>query len=153
MAIILIFCFSQQQNTSTGIQTILGLYLHLKGVKRWQLELLNQLGLMVSYHTILNTIKKQSEQAAVQVTVVRQSSNLVTAYDNFEQIEGVKEQWLDHQGSFHSVTTGQIIQGLEMPSGGLRQDMLDPSVELRVSSILFAPGNMDDNLEHQVSIT
>ena len=74
-------------------------------------------------------------------------------YDNFEQIEEVKEQWLNHQGSFHSVTTSQVIQGLEMPSGGLRQDMLDLSVELRAGSILFAPENIDDNLEHQVSIT
>ncbi|KAL2037846.1 hypothetical protein N7G274_009320 [Stereocaulon virgatum] len=121
VAILSILCFSQRQNTSTGFQTLLGLYFHSKGVKRRQLELLGQFGLSVSYHTILNIIKKQSEHAAAQVTASGQSDASVTAYDNFEQMEGVKEQRVDHQGAFHSVTTGQVLQGLEIPSGGLRQ--------------------------------
>ncbi|KAL2047108.1 hypothetical protein N7G274_001127 [Stereocaulon virgatum] len=107
VAILSILCFSQRQNTSTGFQTLLGLYFHSKGVKRRQLELLGQFGLSVSYHTILNIIKKQSEHAAAQVTASGQSDASVTAYDNFEQMEGVKEQRVDHQGAFHSVTTGQ----------------------------------------------
>lgn len=49
----------------------------------------------------------------------------VTAYDNFERTEGVKEQRVDHQGTFHSVTTGQVIQGIEIRLGGLQQDMLN----------------------------
>ncbi|KAL9594964.1 MAG: hypothetical protein Q9179_005170 [Wetmoreana sp. 5 TL-2023] len=109
VAILSVLCFSQRQNTSTGFQTLLGLYLHSKGVKRRQLELLGQFGLSVSYHTVLNIIKKQSEQAATQVTALGQSDASVTAYDNFEQMEGVKEQRLDHQGAFHSVTTGQVL--------------------------------------------
>lgn len=151
VAILAILCFSQRQNTSTGFQILLGLYLHSKGVKRRQLELLGQFGLSVSYHTILNTIKKQSEKAAVQVTTMGQSDVSVTAYDNFEQIEGVKEQRLDHQGDFHSVTTGQVLQGLEIPSGGLRQDMLDPQATLSATAIFLASGNQDDVIERQVS--
>ncbi len=54
-------------------------------------------------------IKKQSEQAAIRVTAMGQDGACVTAYDNFEQMEGVKEQRIDHQATFHSVTTGQVL--------------------------------------------
>ncbi|KAL2046058.1 hypothetical protein N7G274_001505 [Stereocaulon virgatum] len=151
VAILSILCFSQRHNTSTGFQTLLGLYFHSKGVKRRQLELLGQFGLSVSYHTILNIIKKQSEHAAAQVTASGQSDASVTAYDNFEQMEGVKEQRVDHQGAFHSVTTGQVLQGLEIPSGGLRQDMLDPQATLSATAIFKSPGNQSDAIERRVS--
>ena len=81
-----------------------------------------------------------------------QDGACVTAYDNFEQMEGVKEQRIDHQATFHSVTTGQVLQGIEMPSSGLRQHMLNPQVELRAIEIFVSPGNQDDDIEHQVSL-
>ena len=60
VTIIAILCFSQHQNTCTGFQTNLGLYLHSNGVKRQQIELLSQLGLIVSYDTVIQVIKEQS---------------------------------------------------------------------------------------------
>ncbi len=150
VAIISILCFSQRAKSCNRFQTALCLYLHSHGVKRQQLELLNQLGLVVSYKTIIRAVKQQSTQAAAQVERMGQSNVAVTAYDNFEVMEGVKEQRVDHQGTFHSVTTGQVIQGIEIPPGGLRQDMLNPEVEICASDILLAPGNRDDNINHQV---
>ena len=76
----------------------------------------------------------------------------ITAYDNFEVMEGIKEQRVDHQSTFHSVTTGQVIQGIEMPPGGLRQNMLDPQATICASDVFLAPGNQDDDIQHQVSI-
>ena len=81
-----------------------------------------------------------------------QSDTSVTAYNNFEIMEGVKEQRVDHQGTFHLVTTGQVIQGIEIPPGGLRQDMLDPQATICASDVSQAPGNQDDDIQHQVSI-
>jgi hypothetical protein len=152
VTIMSIFCFSQRQNTCTGFQTTLGLYLHSHGVKRQQIELLGRLGLITSYHTVIGVIKEQSDRAMVQVKGMGQSDTSVTAYDNFEIMEGVKEQRVDHQGTFHSVTTGQVIQGIEIPPGGLRQDMLDPQVTICAGDVTLAPGNQDDNIQHQVSI-
>ena len=152
VTIISILCFSQRQNTCTGFQTTLGLYLHSNGLKRQQIELLSRLGLVVSYQTVARTIKEQSAQAAEHVKNTGQSDASVTAYDNFEQMEGVKEQRIDNQSTFHSVTTGQVIQGIEIPSGGLRQDMLDPQATICASDIFLAPGNQDDDIEHQVNI-
>jgi hypothetical protein len=106
VTIISILCFSQRQNTCTGFQTTMGLYLHSSGVKHQQIELLGRLGLAVSYHTITGVIKEQSVRAAEQVKDMGQSDASVTAYDNFEVMEGVKEQRIDHQCTFHSVTTG-----------------------------------------------
>src|SRR5438045_4888237 len=53
VTIIAILCFSQHQNTCTGFQTNLGLYLHSNGVKHQQIELLSRLGLIVSYDTVI----------------------------------------------------------------------------------------------------
>jgi hypothetical protein len=97
----------------------------------------------------LNTIKKQSKKVAVRVT--RQSDASVTAYDNFEQTEGVKKQRLDNQGTFRSVTTGQVFQGLEIPFDDLRQNMLDSYATLSATTIFQASSNQDDAIERQVS--
>ncbi|KAH6988806.1 hypothetical protein BKA56DRAFT_476293, partial [Ilyonectria sp. MPI-CAGE-AT-0026] len=150
VAIISILCFSQRQNTCTGFQTTLGLYLHSQGVKRRQLELLSHLGLVVSYGTVIRAIKEQSARATAQVERMGQTDDTVTAYDNFEVMEGVKEQRVDHQGTFHSVTTGQVIQGIEIPPGGLRQDMLDPQATICANDVFLAPGNQDDAIQRQV---
>ncbi|KAH7114791.1 hypothetical protein EDB81DRAFT_669452 [Dactylonectria macrodidyma] len=150
VAIISILCFSQRQSTYTGFQTSLGLYLHSKGVKRQQLELLARLGLVVSYNTVIRVIKEQSTRAAAQVERMGQSNHSVTAYDNFEVMEGVKEQRVDHQATFHSMTTGQVIQGIEMPPGGLRQNMLDTCAEICATDVFLAPGNRDDEIHRQV---
>ena len=152
VTIIAILCFLQHQNTCTGFQTNLGLYLHSNGVKRQQIELLSRLGLIVSYDTVIRVIKEQSAQAAIQVKDMGQDNALVTAYDNFKLMEGVKEQQVDHQGTFHSVTTGQVIQGIEIPPGGLRQDMLNPQAKICASDVFLAPSNQDDDTEHQVGI-
>lgn len=152
VTIVSVLCFSQRQNTCTGLQTALGVYLHSKGVKRQQIELLGRLGLIVSYGTVMRAIKEQSVQAAAQVKEMSHGDTSVTAYDNFEVMEGVKEQRVDHQGTFHSVTTGQVIQGIEIPSGGLRQDMLDPHAEICASDVFLAPGNRDDDIHSQARI-
>jgi hypothetical protein len=151
VAILGILCYSQQQNTFTGFQLLVGIYLYSKGIKKRQLEVLGCIGLVCSYYTILGIIKKRSEQAAADVATVGRDPTAVTAYNNFEQIEHVKEQQVDNQNSFHSVTTGQFIQGIEMPSSRLQQDMLDPGVSVHAIDIFRALGNQDDEIEHQVS--
>jgi len=127
LTIISILCFTLHKNTSTGFPTTLGLYLHSNGVKRQQMDLLSRLGITISYKSVIELIKEQSTWAAERVESMGQGDASVTAYDNFELMEGIKEQRVDHQSTFHSVTTGQVIQGIEIPPGGLRQDMLDPT--------------------------
>ncbi|KAJ3453151.1 hypothetical protein MRS44_018806 [Fusarium solani] len=96
---------------------------------------------------VLAVIKRQSEHAAKAVAAKGQQPTVVTAYDNFEQMEHVKEQRVDNQGSFHSVTTGLLIQGIEMPEGGLMQSMLNPAARLQLEDIFLSPGNQRDTIE------
>ncbi|KAF5122360.1 hypothetical protein E5D57_002265 [Metarhizium anisopliae] len=149
--ILAVLCRSQQRNRSSGFQIQLSIYLHSKGVKRRQLEALQRLGLCSSYHKTLQVIKKQSEQAAKAVAARGQQPTVITAYDNFEQMEHVKEQRVDNQSSFHSVTTGQLIQGIEMPEGGLLQSMLNPTTKLQLEDIFLSPGNQRDAIEVEIS--
>lgn len=148
--ILAVICRSQQRNRSSGFQIQLSVYLHSKGVKRRQLEALQRLGLCCSYHKTLQVIKQQSEQAEKAVAARGQQPTVVTAYDNFEQMEHVKEQRVDNQSSFHSVTTGQLIQGIEMPEGGLLQSMLNPATKLQLEDIFLSPGNQRDTIEVEV---
>ena len=72
-------------------------------------------------------------------------------YDNFEQVERVKSQCLENNSTFFSVTTGEVLQGVDIPPGGLRQDMFDKTVQLGINDVLFTPGNKNDELENDVS--
>lgn len=151
--ILAILCYTQRRNSSSNFQTILGLYFHSKGVKRRQLDVLAQFGITTSYQTISRTIKLLSDKATDSVALAGGSLDAVTAYDNFEQVEGVKEQRLDDNSTFRSVTTGEVVQGRCIPPGGLVQNMLDPQVQLNINDVLFAPGNMIDDTESQVRST
>ena len=46
----------------------------------------------MSYGTVIQRIKTLSEEATMAVSAATNSSDMVTVYDNFEQMEGVKEQ-------------------------------------------------------------
>jgi hypothetical protein len=149
VTIIAIICRATRNIESSGFQLQLSIYLHSKGIKRRQLEALSQFGLCCSYRTTMRAIKKQNEESARCVAAQGKSPSIITAYDNFEQMEHVKEQRLDNQSSFVSVTTGQCIQGIEMPPGGLLQSMLNSSVELQLKDIFLSPGNQADTIENK----
>jgi hypothetical protein len=105
VTIIGIICRATRSIESSGFQLQLSVYLHSKGIKRRQLEALSQFGLCCSYRTTMRAINNQNEESAKRVAAQGKSPSIVTAYDNFEQMEHVKEQRLDNQSSFLSVTT------------------------------------------------
>ena len=45
-----------------------------------------------------------------------------------------------------------MIQGIEIPTSELRQDVLDPQVAICVSDVTLAQGNQDDDIQRQVGI-
>ena len=115
------------------------------------LDVLAQFGLTTSYTSIQRNIKKLSEDAIASIAITGSSQDAVTAYDNFEQVEGVQEQRLDDNQVMHSVTTGEVMRGRCIPAGGLTQDMLNPQVKLTVDDVMWANGNMVDDTEMLVS--
>ena len=99
----------------------------------------------------MSNVKTLSEDSADAVTLVGQASNAITVYDNFEQMEGVREQRIEDNSSFRSVTAAKVFGGFEIPSGGLDQDMSNPQAALSIQQVLFALGNRSDEARQQVS--
>jgi hypothetical protein len=89
--ILAILCYSQS-NRHNNVQTLLALHLHSNGVRRRVIELLAKYGLSVSYSTIQRVLKSLSDQAIASVATAGRSQNSVTVYDNFEQMEGVRDE-------------------------------------------------------------
>jgi hypothetical protein len=108
--ILAILCYSFRPRGGVNIPTLIGLYLHSKGAKRVTIELLHQLGITVSYDTILSSIRALSKESADDVANRGQALNAVTVYDNFEQTEGVQGQRIESHSSFHSVTAGKVFE-------------------------------------------
>ena len=115
------------------------------------LDVLAQFGLMTSYTSIQRNIKKLSGSAVASIATISSSHDAVTAYDNFEQVEGVQEQCLDDNQVMHSVTMGEVMRGWCISVGGLMQDMLNPQVKLTIDDVMWADGNMVDDVERLVS--
>jgi hypothetical protein len=151
-AIILsILCFTQRRNSCSNLPTKLGLHLYSKGVKAQEIDLLAKFGLSISYKSVYRTMTDLAAREACLIAKRGASLCSVTAYDNFEQMEGVKAQRMGENSTFHSVTTGVQLEGMDIPQGGLQQDMYNTRVKLGIRDVLFSPGNMDNDIEHQVS--
>ena len=141
----------QRCNSCSNLPTKLGLHLYSKGVKAWEIDLLAKFGLSISYKSVYWTM---TGLAACEARLIAEWGALlcsVTAYDNFEQMEGMKAQCVNVNSMFHSVTTGIQLEGMDIPQGVLQQDMCDKQVKLGVKDVLCSPGNMDNDIEHQVS--
>ncbi|KAI9849791.1 MAG: hypothetical protein M1837_000002 [Sclerophora amabilis] len=100
----------------------------------------------------MRSVEQLSDKAKEEVAQFGSRIDAITAYDNFEQVEGVKEQRLDDNSKFHSVTTGEVFGGREIPATGLLQSMLNCSVRLDYfNDILKAPGNQLDAVQTKMT--
>lgn len=147
--ILAILCYTHSQRCN-NVQTLLGLYLHSNGVHRRVVALLARCGISVSYDTVIQRIKTLSEEATMAISAAASSSDSVTVYDNFEQMEGVKEQRIEDNSVFHSITTAEVFHGREIPDGGLTQSMLNTKARLEPTKVILAPGNSWDDIQRQV---
>ncbi|KAI9849692.1 MAG: hypothetical protein M1837_002818 [Sclerophora amabilis] len=136
---------------SNYIPALMGLHLHSSGTRKRVVDLLSQVGICTGYRVTLANVRKISELAKEDIRRFGQADDSISVYDNFEQTEGVQEQRIDDNSEFHSVTTGEVIAGREMPTGGLRQDMLDPTVRMSRDDVVFSAGNCRDETSIQIS--
>ncbi|KAI9772495.1 MAG: hypothetical protein M1840_000700 [Geoglossum simile] len=86
-----IIYFSRHRENCNNLPTLLGLHLHSHGAKRRLIELMNHLGVSVSYPAINTIIKAISEKAREDIARAGSAEDSITAYNNFEQMMGVKE--------------------------------------------------------------
>jgi hypothetical protein len=150
--IISILNFSRRRIRGSNLPTLLGVHLFAKGLKARELDLLARFGVTVSYKTVHRTLQQLGKEGSNALEQAGQSEAVVTAYDNFEQVENIKSQRLDENSTFQSVTTGELVEGADIPAGGLRQDMLG-NAPLTLDQALRNPGNRHDEMELQVGYT
>ncbi|KAN0083278.1 hypothetical protein V8E54_002366 [Elaphomyces granulatus] len=82
---------------------------------------------------------------------LRNDHRLCVAYDNFQYYQRVGAERLGEFDDLRQYTTGKFYLGADMPEGGLRQDMLSPSIFLNDVNILDAQGNHYDDIQKQIS--
>ncbi|KAI9845965.1 MAG: hypothetical protein M1837_004371 [Sclerophora amabilis] len=133
--------YNRRPLVSNYIPALMGLHLHAGGTRKRIINLL----------ITLANVKKVSELAKKDIQRFGQADDSISVYDNFEQTDGVWEQRIDDNSEFHLVTTGEVIARREMPTGGLRQDMLDPTVRMNRDEIVFSEGNRRDETSIQIS--
>ena len=132
--------YARAPRTSNNLPTAIGLCIHGGGVQARTIDLCHKIGLCEGYKTILRVSKEVSGVHQEVVRDIGSTPTSVTAYDNFEQTFGVKGQRLDDNSEFHSVTTGEVLHGREMPPSGLTQSMLYPSISLKAPHLVRGPG-------------
>jgi hypothetical protein len=142
--------YARAPRTSNSLPTAIGLCLHGSGVQARTINLCHTIGLCGGYKTTLKVSKEVSKVHQEVVRDIGSTPTCVTAYDNFEQTFGVKGQRIDDNSEFHSVTTGEVLQGREMPPGGLTQAMLRPHFSLKASHLGRGPGMKLDLPRKQV---
>ena len=151
-----IMCYRQQKKKVNSFQLAVGVLAHSSSVKISFIELLYKFGLCVSRTTLQETVKKSQELGKIAINNIGQSPSSIVAYDNLEKNQTVKEQRLESNDKFMSVTTGYVIQGIPSPhfdyfTKALTIDMMDYSKPLQLSQVLEAPGTRHDQSAALVS--
>ena len=146
-------CYGQQKVLANGFPTQFGLYLHAHGVKKSVIQVLARLGVCVGYDKIIRCNKELRGNGLEAIKTIGQAPNVVTQYDNLEQVQGVMHQRIDNEKETMSVTTGYAIQGADIPDNGLTQSMLNYTTPLDPADVMDAPGmNTSAQVYREVSM-
>lgn len=127
-----VMAYTRHKIKSNALQLRVGVHLHASGTRRHVIDLLHNMGVCCSYEVITGMIKEISKRAADRIAAIAERATVITAYDNFEYTVGVRQERVDDNSAFKSVTTGLAFDGLYIPSGGLTQSMLDSNFKLTV---------------------
>ena len=130
------FLFAMQRKKCNNIPRLLGMYFVNSGVKKRVVDLLSTIGLCVSYTTVQECFKGIADVAEVQVRILGSDPRRNDAYDNYDFAEHKSGERLGQRKKFITLTNGVQFIGIEMPTGGLRQDMWKPSIQLKATDIV-----------------
>ncbi len=110
--------------------------MHANKTKRRVIETLNHVELFVKYRRVLKQFKFLCTSQEKNMKNLNQIRQFFVTWNNFEQIEQVKEQRLNNKIKFFSVITTQILSSIWMFENELKQSMLNQSIKLNYRSIL-----------------
>lgn len=175
--IISMIAYQQAPRTYNQFSFHLGIYLHSLGAKRRALSTLAGLGVIPSYTTIarkyddliklgkvtslcgriilLQPFSVYSTNANIflqnQIREIAQTHvrDIIICWDNFDYNQTVRHQTLREPSKHFCATTGKLCVGLDIPPGGLKQEMCNLSIELQPFDVLCADGNANDAILYQ----
>jgi hypothetical protein len=110
--------------------------LHANETKRRVIETLNHVKLFVKYQRVLKQFKFLRTNQEKDIKNLNQIRQFFVTWNNFEQIERIKDQRLNNKIKFLFVITTQIFSSIWMFEDELKQSMLNQSIELNYRSIL-----------------
>ena len=143
-----LLCYGQQKNNGGAFQKGFGLYLHCHGTKQTVMEVLHKFNLCPGRGTVQKLLQESKDRGKNAIRAIGQRPNSVIHYDNLEQLQKVNQQRHDSRDKFFSVTTGYVIQGVQIDGSGLKSNMMNYDQELQRHEVLENPGlslQSDDN--------
>jgi hypothetical protein len=133
-----------------GVQTMLGLYMYQGGARKRVIETFSKFGLTKGFRTITDRYKKLNVIAQAKVREMGRNAGAVVVYDNFDFAVDKRDEVIGNKRSFNSITTTLVLEGIEMPKGGLVQSMWHPERPLLLRTILS--NQSKDEVFYQVSM-
>jgi hypothetical protein len=112
------------------------LQLYANETKRRVIKTLNHVELFVKYRRVLKQFKSLRTSQERDMKNLNQTRQFFVTWNNFEQIERVKDQRLNNKIKFFFVITTQIFSSIWMFENELKQNMLNQLIELNYRSIL-----------------
>ncbi len=112
------------------------LQLHANEIKRRVIETLNHVELFVKYRRVLKQFKFLRTSQEKNMKNLNQIRRFFVTWNNFEQIERVKNQRLNNKIKFLFVITTQILSSIWMFENEFKQNMLNQLIELNYRLIL-----------------
>jgi hypothetical protein len=109
-----------------GVQLTLGLYLYQGGARKRVIDTFARLGICKGFITIRDRYQALTNAGREEVRKMGQLSTAIAVYDNFDFAVNKRDEAIGDKRKFESIATCVVLQGIEMPVGGLTQDMWHP---------------------------
>ncbi|KAJ7027815.1 hypothetical protein C8F04DRAFT_1008089, partial [Mycena alexandri] len=106
---------SQKAN---NFQLVVGLFLLGSGASKREMEVLAHAGLSISYQTIIDHVKKLSEEGSIIIQEVIKSGMVQIVWDNLNIAFRVAAQRLKAKNHFDSGTTATMLPVFDPATGG-----------------------------------
>ncbi len=112
------------------------LQLHAHKTKRRVIQTLNHVELSMNYKRVLKLFNFLHASQKEDLKNLNQTCKFLMTWNNFEQIERIKNQRLNNKIKFLFVITTQIFSLIWMLEDELKQNMLNQSISLNYRKIL-----------------
>jgi hypothetical protein len=136
--LIVSMCHLSQRTKCSTVPLNITCFLKTNGLTRKGIDILNQFGVTTSYKKMRKTQIRQMEQTQSMIQAMNESPTLNVTIDNCDIADGVNDERLGDHRRHTSATTGLISHGVNIPTTGLTQGMLDQGYHMTTQDVIRA---------------